>query len=144
MRLIVWTALISIYVFSVFCTGNYWLVNNRSSLLFNLRYYLSRLFNFWLEWKWGWGIKVQCIQWILLLFNNIPIVQLTKHFSPQKKLGPLYSEWKTVSLSLTVLNSIWRLTWPLVWLAYYKPDSKKVGTLYKLWIKKECNNLQIS
>ncbi len=26
----------------------------------------------------------------------------------------------------------------------YKPDSKKVGTLYKLWIKKECNNLQIS
>ncbi len=22
----------------------------------------------------------------------------------------------------------------------YKPDSKKVGTLYKLWIKKECNN----
>ncbi len=25
----------------------------------------------------------------------------------------------------------------------YKPDSKKVGTLYKLWIKKECNNLQI-
>ncbi len=27
---------------------------------------------------------------------------------------------------------------------YYKPDSKKVGTLYKLWIKKECNNLQIS
>ncbi len=26
----------------------------------------------------------------------------------------------------------------------YKPDSKKVGTLYKLWIKKDCNNLQIS
>ncbi len=26
----------------------------------------------------------------------------------------------------------------------YKPDSKKVGTLYKLWIEKECNNLQIS
>ncbi len=26
----------------------------------------------------------------------------------------------------------------------YKPASKKVGTLYKLWIKKECNNLQIS
>ncbi len=26
----------------------------------------------------------------------------------------------------------------------YKPDSKKVGALYKLWIKKECNNLQIS
>ncbi len=26
----------------------------------------------------------------------------------------------------------------------YKPDSKKVGTLYKLWLKKECNNLQIS
>ncbi len=26
----------------------------------------------------------------------------------------------------------------------YKPDSKKVGTLYKLWIKKECNDLQIS
>ncbi len=29
-------------------------------------------------------------------------------------------------------------------LTNYKPDSKKVGTLYKLWIKKECNNLQIS
>ncbi len=28
-------------------------------------------------------------------------------------------------------------------LTIYKPDSKKVGTLYKLWIKKECNNLQI-
>ncbi len=27
---------------------------------------------------------------------------------------------------------------------FYKPDSRKVGTLYKLWIKKECNNLQIS
>ncbi len=26
----------------------------------------------------------------------------------------------------------------------YKPDYKKVGTLYKLWIKKEFNNLQIS
>ncbi len=26
----------------------------------------------------------------------------------------------------------------------YKPDSQKVGTLYKLWIKKKCNNLQIS
>ncbi len=29
-------------------------------------------------------------------------------------------------------------------LLLYKPDSKNVGTLYKLWIKKECNNLQIS
>ncbi len=34
---------------------------------------------------------------------------------------------------------LWTVT-PLI----YKPDSKKVGTLYKLWIKKECNNLQIS
>ncbi len=27
---------------------------------------------------------------------------------------------------------------------YTNPIPKKVGTLYKLWIKKECNNLQIS
>ncbi len=32
----------------------------------------------------------------------------------------------------------------ILYLFLYKPDSKKVGTLYKLWIKKECNNLQIS
>ncbi len=25
----------------------------------------------------------------------------------------------------------------------YKPDSKKVGTLYKLWIKTECNDVEI-
>ncbi len=31
-----------------------------------------------------------------------------------------------------------------IYILIYKPDSKKVGTLYKLWIKKECNNLQIS
>ncbi len=35
-------------------------------------------------------------------------------------------------------NNIWKTK------LLYKPDSKKVGTLYKLWIKKECNNLQIS
>ncbi len=33
---------------------------------------------------------------------------------------------------------------PVNALVLYKPDSKKVGTLYKLWIKKECNNLLIS
>jgi len=27
---------------------------------------------------------------------------------------------------------------------FYKPDSQKVGTLYKLWVKKEWNNLEIS
>ncbi len=26
----------------------------------------------------------------------------------------------------------------------YKPDSKKVGTLYKLWIKTECNDVEVS
>jgi len=26
----------------------------------------------------------------------------------------------------------------------YKPNSKKVGTLYKLWIKKECNDVEVS
>ncbi len=25
----------------------------------------------------------------------------------------------------------------------YKPDSKKVGTLYKLWIKTECNDVEV-
>ncbi len=28
--------------------------------------------------------------------------------------------------------------------ANYKPDSKKVGTLYKLWIKTECNDVEVS
>ncbi len=37
------------------------------------------------------------------------------------------------------------IIWPApVYIYIHKPDSKKVGTLYKLWIKKECNNLQIS
>ncbi len=26
----------------------------------------------------------------------------------------------------------------------YKPDSKKVGTLHKLWIKTECNDVEVS
>ncbi len=32
----------------------------------------------------------------------------------------------------------WRLFYTLL-IQIYKPDSKKVGTLYKLWIKTECN-----
>ncbi len=31
-----------------------------------------------------------------------------------------------------------------VYLSIYKPDSKKVGTLYKLWIKTECNDVEVS
>ncbi len=32
-----------------------------------------------------------------------------------------------------------------LWLSeMYKPDSKKVGTLYKLWIKTECNDVEVS
>ncbi len=27
---------------------------------------------------------------------------------------------------------------------YLQPDSKKVGTLYKLWIKTECNDVEVS
>ncbi len=38
----------------------------------------------------------------------------------------------------------WTLKYAKLEFVSYKPDSKKVGTLYKLWIKKECNNLQIS
>ncbi len=32
-----------------------------------------------------WGIEVQCVQRIVLLFNNIPIIQATKRHSKKKK-----------------------------------------------------------
>lgn len=84
-----------------------------------------------------WGIEVRCVQKIVLLLNNIPLVQLRKYlsetFSRQNihktvlkvqscENYPIYDLYtvcaivKTVNLSLTalfssMLNSIWHLTW---------------------------------
>ncbi len=32
------------------------------------------------------GTEIQCVQWIVLLFNNMPDVQLAKHLSEKKTL----------------------------------------------------------
>ncbi len=37
-----------------------------------------------------WRTEVQCAQWIVLLFNIIPIVQLTKCLSRKKKISKLH------------------------------------------------------
>ncbi len=56
-----------------------------------------------------WGAEAQCVQWIVLLFNNMPIVQLTKHifketFNPHKQFWKLWV--MTITWSSTFIQYV--------------------------------------
>lgn len=54
-----------------------------------------------------WGIEVQCVQWIVLMFNNMPVADeasFQKSFSRQELNKIVYAIAKTIrlaSISLT-------------------------------------------
>lgn len=45
----------------------------------------SAIFIFWQEWKQDkWEMQVWCVLWLILLFDNMPFVQLTPHLSKKR------------------------------------------------------------
>jgi len=130
------------------------IINKLLSCISGLIAHHSHDHSYPMRWNLAWSSKPRAIDgyFAFLLFPNNrtnSCLLLTKLL-----VDGLVAHSSLVQIYNLVPDVLWQLfgsgeveiedTYSMDKCLLYKPDSKKVGTLYKLWIKKECNNLQIS